>query len=49
MAVDIFGYSANMNAIMKLAKKYNLVVDYNMLKKDYYKTFSFQNKLDYIS
>ena len=26
MAVDIFGYSANMNAIMKLAKKYNLKV-----------------------
>lgn len=26
--------------VLKLAKKYNLVVDYNMLKKDYYKTFN---------
>ena len=26
--------------VLKLARKYNLVVDYNMLKKDYYKTFN---------
>lgn len=26
--------------VLKLAKKFNLVVDYNMLKKDYYKTFN---------
>ena len=25
---------------MQLAKKYNLIVDYNMLKKDYHKTFN---------
>ena len=28
------------NFVLKLAKKYNLVVDYNMLKKDYHKTFN---------
>ena len=26
--------------VLKLAKRYNLVVDYNMLKKDYHKTFN---------
>nr|WP_317331527.1 UvrD-helicase domain-containing protein [uncultured Romboutsia sp.] len=35
--IDIYTLSA---FVLKLAKKYNLVVDYNMLKKDYYKTFN---------
>lgn len=35
--IDIYTLNA---FVLKLAKKYNLVVDYNMLKKDYYKTFN---------
>ena len=35
--IDIYTFST---FVLKLAKKYNLVVDYNMLKKDYYKTFN---------
>lgn len=35
--IDIYTLSA---FVLKLAKKYNLVVDYNMLKKDYHKTFN---------
>lgn len=35
--IDIYTLSA---FVLKLAKKYNLVVDYNMLKSDYYKTFN---------
>ena len=35
--IDIYTFNS---FVLKLAKKYNLVVDYNMLKKDYYKTFN---------
>lgn len=35
--IDI--YTLN-SFVLKLAKKYNLVVNYNMLKNDYYKTFN---------
>ena len=35
--IDIYTLNA---FVLKLAKKYNLVLDYNMLKKDYYKTFN---------
>lgn len=35
--IDIYTLSA---FVLKLAKRYNLVVDYNMLKSDYYKTFN---------
>ena len=35
--IDIYTFNG---FFLKLAIKYNLVVDYNMLKKDYYKTFN---------
>ncbi|WP_286315340.1 UvrD-helicase domain-containing protein [Romboutsia ilealis] len=35
--IDIYTFNS---FVLKLARKYNLVVDYNMLKKDYYKTFN---------
>lgn len=35
--IDIYTLSG---FVLKLAKRYNLVVDYNMLKSDYYKTFN---------
>lgn len=35
--IDIYTFNS---FVLRLAKKYNLVVDYNMLKKDYYKTFN---------
>jgi Rad3-related DNA helicase len=35
--IDIYTFNG---FVLKLARKYNLVVDYNMLKKDYYKTFN---------
>ncbi|MGL4913297.1 MAG: UvrD-helicase domain-containing protein, partial [Romboutsia sp.] len=35
--LEIYTYSS---FIFKLAKKYNLIVDYNLLKKDYEKTFN---------
>lgn len=34
--IDIYTFNG---FVLKLAKRYNLVVDYNMLKKDYHKTF----------
>ena len=35
--IDIYTFST---FVLRLAKKYNLIVDYNMLKKDYHKTFN---------